>query len=117
MYNIVTFANIDIYYSAEVDGGGISFAHDYVAGVRQSFGRVERCFEWCAGPGFIGFALLAHGLCHSLCLADINPKAVAACQETVRRNHLKDHVTVYLSHFLVQIPTTEQWHLLVGNQP
>lgn len=117
MYNVVTFANLDIYYTPELDGGGISFAQDYVACVRQRFGPVERCFEWCAGPGFIGFAILAHELCHSLCLADINPKAVAACQETVRRNRLEDRVTVYLSDCLEQIPTTEQWDLVVGNPP
>src|SRR5437660_1873129 len=117
MYTVVKFAHLDIYYTHELDGGGISFAQDYVARVKQSFGCTGRVFEWCAGPGFIGFALLANGLCQSLCLGDINPKAVAACQETIQRNHLEEQVIVYLTDCLEQIPATEQWDLVVGNPP
>ena len=52
-----------------------------------------RAFEWCAGPRFIGFSLLGHGLCDTLCLADINPEAVSACERTIADNALTDRVS------------------------
>ena len=54
-------------------------------------------YEWCAGPGFIGFSLLGHGLCDSLCVADINPEAVAALRRTVATNGIGGQVSVYHS--------------------
>ena len=79
--------------------------------------RQARVFEWCAGPAFIGFAMLAHGLCETLCLADINPVAVAACRRTIAENGLAERVTVYHSDNLSAIPAEEQWDLVVGNPP
>ena len=84
-------------------------------GVR--IGRQERTFEWCAGPGFIGFSLLGHGLTDTLCLADVNPAAVDACNETIRRNGLEGRVDVYVSDGLAAIPASERWNLVVGNPP
>ncbi len=79
--------------------------------------RQQRVFEWCAGPGFIGFSLLAHGLCESLCLADVTPGAVRAARLTVRRNGLGRRVSVYRSDNLKQVPADERWTLVVGNPP
>ena len=76
-----------------------------------------RAFEWCAGPGFIGFSLLGHSLCQSLCLADINPEAVEACRRTVKDNSLSERVTIYHSDNLATVPATERWNLVVGNPP
>ncbi len=73
--------------------------------------------ELCSGPGFIGFSLLAHGLRDSLVLTDINPAAVAAAQETVRRNRLEGRVSVYLSDGLDGVPADERWDLVVSNPP
>jgi hypothetical protein len=93
-YQTVSYGSLAVCYTPELVGGGERYGQDYRAFVAQHLGPVHRVFEWCAGPGFIGFSLLAHGLCRSLCLADINPAAVAACRETVRRNGLADQVTV-----------------------
>jgi methylase of polypeptide subunit release factors len=79
--------------------------------------RQSRVFEWCADPGFIGFALLRYGFCDTLSLADINPEAVEACRLTVTQNGLAERVTDYDSDNLEGIPTLEQWDLLVGNPP
>jgi len=76
-----------------------------------------RAFEWCAGPGFIGFSLLGNGLCRSLCLADINPLAIEACRRTIRANNLADRVTLYRSDNLHQVPAAERWDLVVSNPP
>jgi methylase of polypeptide subunit release factors len=79
--------------------------------------KQERAFEWCCGPGFIGFSMLGNGLCETLCLSDINPAAVSSCQHTVRANKLADRVSVYQSDNLKSIPRSEIWNLIVSNPP
>ncbi len=85
--------------------------------IREHIGPVGHAFEWCAGPGYMGFALLGAGLCKRLTLADINPVAVAACRETIRLNGLEDRVSVYLSDNLRDVPEHEVWDLVFGDPP
>jgi len=113
----VEFNGIRVYYTKELDGGGAGFGQDYIEYVRANFPRQQRVFEWCSGPGFIGFSLLAHGLCDTLCLADINPLAVQACQKTIRENKLANKVKVHMSDNLKNIPSSEKWDLVVANPP
>jgi methylase of polypeptide subunit release factors len=109
---------ITIDYKAELDGGGIEFGQDFIPFLKSRNMPVQkRIFEWCCGPAFIGFSLLGHGLCETLCLADINPKAVSSCLNTVRTNGLGDRVSVYLSNNLKNIPSSEKWDLIVSNPP
>ena len=75
---------------------------------KRNMPKVARAFEWCAGPGFIGFSLLAHGLCDTLCLADVNPEAVAACRRTIARNGLAGKAAAYVSDNLKDIPASER---------
>lgn len=116
-YEIVRYEEIDVLWLPELDGGGRYFGQDFLPVVQHLFGRPKRVFEFCAGPGFIGFSLLAHGLCDALVLADVNPAAVAAAEATVARNGLEDRVTVYRSEGLSQIPDGERWDLVVSNPP
>jgi predicted RNA methylase len=117
-YKQATFADTRVSYKSHLDGGGRGFGQDFIP-LLQHYGlpKQGRVFEWCAGPGFIGFSLLAHGLCETLCLADINPEAVQACRRTVADNGLSDRVSVYCSDNLRDIPRTEQWDLVVSNPP
>lgn len=108
---------LEIVYARRLDGGGAAFLPSYVTAVRSLFGKVGRVHEFCAGLGLIGFGLLAEGLCDSLCLSEINPEAVRALRETVRRNGLEDRVSVYRSDGLKGIPTNERWDLVVANPP
>jgi methylase of polypeptide subunit release factors len=116
-YLTATYRDITVCYTDELVGGGESFGQEYLTVVEDRIGHVDRVFEWCAGPGFIGFSLLAHGLCESLCLADVNPTAVEAYRETIRRNQLQDRVTVYQSDCLNDIPADESWDFVSGNPP
>jgi methylase of polypeptide subunit release factors len=116
-YKTVVLGGIEVCYTDDLDGGGARYGQDYVDFVTQNVGARHRTFEWCAGPAFIGFSLLGHQLTDTLCLADVNPGAVAACEETIRRNGLEDRVRVYTSDCLEQIPATECWDLVVGNPP
>ncbi len=113
---IESYNGLSVYYHKNLRGGGQTFGQEYVT-LLSSAPPLGRVFEWCSGPAFIGFSLLAHGLCESLCLADVNPKAVAVCQRTIRANGLQNKVSVYLSDNLGRIPASEKWDLVVGNPP
>ncbi|MDN5003915.1 methyltransferase [Bradyrhizobium sp. GCM10027634] len=114
----VVLGGITVEYKSELDGGGIEFGQDFIPFLRsRRMPKQARLFEWCAGPAFIGFSMLGHGLCETLCLADINPAAVASCRNTVRLNHLEDRVSVYESNNLRGIPEAERWNLVVSNPP
>jgi hypothetical protein len=109
-WRYVTYGAIRVRYRDHLDGGGRTFGIDYLPLFRDLGMRPQpRVFEWCAGPGFVGFALLAHGFCETLCLADINPEAVEACRLTVAQNELAQRVVVYRSDNLDGIPKSERW--------
>jgi predicted RNA methylase len=119
-----TVAGIRVHYMDHLDGGGSTFwAHStfgtgFVPYLRnRGMPKQARTFEWCAGPGFIGFSLLGADLTETLCLADINPQAVAACRRSIDDNALAARVNVYQSDNLANIPQSEQWDLVVGNPP
>lgn len=102
----------------DLDGGGASFGQDYIRALLEiGISGCSRAFEFCAGPGYIGYSLLAHGICRTLALADINPIAVQAARTTAAFNGLTDRVSVYQSDGLAQIPPSEKWDLVVSNPP
>lgn len=113
------FGGITVHYSPDLDGEGTSMAAGFVDFLRQRYASeipFERALEWCAGPGFIGFALLAAGICRSLVLAEINPRAVAAALRTIDSNVLHDRVTVVLGDNLSGL-TAGRFDLVVSNPP
>jgi tRNA1(Val) A37 N6-methylase TrmN6 len=113
----VIYAKMRVFYRDHLDGGGMDFGQDYLRLVPRLSTRPRTVFEWCAGPGFISFSLLAHGLCDSVCLADANPDAIEVCRMTIDENRLSDRVRLYHSDCLDVIPSTERWDLVVGNPP
>lgn len=117
MRKCIRYNNIEVVYKKSLHGGGIRFGQQFIPIVRERFGHVGHVFEFCAGPGFIGFSLLANKLCDRLTLADINPEAVKVCDETVKKNNLGTVVATYVSDCLDNIPETEKWDLVVGNPP
>ncbi len=107
-----------VFDRSDLDGGGSSFGQDYIRVLTEiGLEGSGRLFEFCAGPGYIGYSLLARGFCKRLTLADVNPVAVQAAKKTADFNNIAHQVTVYLSNGLDQIPDTEKWDLVVGNPP
>lgn len=113
--------NLVVYYTEEMDGGGMDFGQEYVPVIQQRWpGRVfNRCYEWCSGPGFIGYALLDYGICQTVCFSDIYDPAVAMAQITSRVpiNNCASQVTAYLLRDLALLPRHEQFDLVVANPP
>jgi|SRR5581483_9179066 len=117
-WRTVSYGRIRVHYKKHLDGGGSSFGQEFIPFLRGlSMPKQGRAFEWCAGPGFIGFSMLAHGLCETLCVADINPEAVEACRRTIADNNLQARVACYRSDNLNDIPVSERWDLVVSNPP
>jgi len=116
-YNEARYKEIKVSYLPHLDGGGRGFGQEFVSAVKKKIGKVNHIFEFCAGPGFIGFSLMAHNLCNKLTLADINQEAIDACRHTIKSNYLENSVSVYLSDCLESIPKTEKWDLIVSNPP
>ena len=83
-YKSVKYKNIEVNYAPHLDGGGMGFGQEFLQVVKERFGKADHIFEFCAGPGFIGFSLLANKLCDKLTLADINPEACKVSEETVK---------------------------------
>ncbi|HEY3611840.1 MAG TPA: methyltransferase [Pseudonocardiaceae bacterium] len=112
----VAYDELTVLYLPHLDGGGRTFGQDVVRFVRDEIGPVGHALEWCAGPGFIGLALLAAGLCDRLTLADVNPAAVRMARQTVRHNDLAERVDVVESDGLDGLPS-HRFDLVVANPP
>ncbi len=115
-YQVMEYNDLRVHYLPELNGGGLTFGQQYVDFLHDNVGPVERLFEWCCGPAFIGFSLLAHGLCEELYLADVNPLAVSAVEATVEANGLAGKVHYYESDNLRDLPGIS-WDLVIGNPP
>lgn len=107
-----------VQHDSWMDGGGTWFGQEYIEIIGQRYpGRVfERCYEWCSGPAFIGFGILDHGLCHSLCVSDIYTEAIDRVNETIQLHKLSN-VSAYTTGTVAGLPEHEQFDLVVANPP
>ena len=113
---IFTNDGLKVHYETSLDGSGSWFARSYVDWIRKSDRpHYKRCFEWCAGPAFIGFSLLHGGVVDELVLADINPEVRPWIEKTRESNNLE--FTYYESDNFKQVPEHEKFDLVVGNSP
>lgn len=118
LYFSASYNNVlNIYLTNNLEGGGDMYTQDVLNFVARNVGKVDSVFEYCAGPGFMGFFLLAHDMCRTLSLADISPQAVKAMNMTVEENKLQDRVRVYQSDCLEAISADERWDFVVANPP
>jgi methylase of polypeptide subunit release factors len=109
--------NFRVSHDSAEDGGGTWFGQEYVSQL-QRYPRVfGRCLEWCSGPGFIGFALLAHGICRDLVLMDRYAPSATSVAETVRNNHCGDRARFYCLDRMAAMPHHERFDLVVANPP
>jgi SAM-dependent methyltransferase len=114
----VAYHGLLIFDRPELHGGGLWYAEDFSrALVHFGIGKCERIFDFCSGPGYIGYYLFASGYCKTLALADINPAATEAARYTARYNGIEDRISIYTSDVLEQIPSSEKWDLVVANTP
>lgn len=113
-------SGIQVHYDSWMDGGGTWFGQEYADIIRTRYtNRVfKRCYEWCSGPGYIGFNILANKLCQGLTLSDMYESAIVdAVSTTIQTNQLQDCVSAYVGNSLSILPKHEQFDLVVANPP
>lgn len=114
----VMYNGVVVYDKSNLNGEGHTVGQDYIRALLElGLKRCEWIFEFCSGPGYIGYSLLANGFCDKLTLADINPEAVTIVRKTARHSKIEHLVNIYQSDCLEQIPTQERWDLVVSNPP
>jgi methylase of polypeptide subunit release factors len=117
-YKIKDVYGISVYHTAITHGGGIPIYPDFALTVQDQYPNrtFNNCLEWCAGPGFIGFALLAKQICNHLTLADIYQPSIDLVNATIKFNKLNSNTSVFLSDNFKSIPSNK-FDLIVGNPP
>lgn len=114
----VCYNGITVFGSRDLDGEGTTVGQDYMRVLLElGLKRCEWIYEFCAGPGYIGYSLLGNGFCEKLTLSDINPVAFEAARRTAEYNGITHLVNVYYSDCLDSISDIEKWNLVVGNPP
>ena len=110
-----------VYYQPGMDGGGTWFGQEYAEILSEKYPerQFRNCLEWCAGPAFIGYNILDHGLCDQLTLLEIHAPTVAQAERsrTDSHNNCAELVTIYNSGTIADIPAAAQFDLIVGNPP
>jgi hypothetical protein len=112
---------ITVYFEGGMDGGGTTFGLQVVPVLKSLYpGRVfNRCYEWCSGPGFIGFDILGHGLCKQLWLGDIFRPALRAVDKTIEHLAPQYANCVFPIHIKdgSEISDSTKFDLIVANPP
>ena len=113
--------DIKIYWEQGLDGGGTIFSQDIVDIVKKLYpGRqFNHALEWCAGPAFIGFNLLANDVCTNLTLMDKHQPAVTMCNETIKNLSARysDRKVQALVADKISAMPDQKFDLVVGNPP
>ena len=114
----VSYHGLLVFDREDLNGGGLWQAQNYSRALLEfGVGPCKRIFDFCAGPGYVGYYLLASGYCKTLAMADINPAATDVARYTAEYNRIEEIVSIYTSDALQQIPESEKWDLVVGNMP
>lgn len=107
----------DVFYTNETNGGGDYFAIEYIDLVKEWYVKVDSILEWCAGPGFIGYGMLANDLCDKISFNDTFKPAIDQLEKTKLNSNCSDKIDIYLSKSLEGIPNNKKFNLIVGNPP
>lgn len=110
--------DLDVFYTPITNGGGDYFALEYAEVIYKFYGQVTNALEWCAGPGFIGYSLLASKLCNNISFLEMSNLAINQLYRTKENNtHYADSINIYQGDRLDCIPKTNKFDLVVGNPP
>lgn len=110
-----------VYYQTENDGGGTIFGQEYIEVLKTRYPKkvFNWCYEWCSGPGFIGYSILEHNLCHNLILTDMWAPAISDAEYTKNNLNIEiqKKINIHLLKDIALIPKKYKFDLIVGNPP
>jgi methylase of polypeptide subunit release factors len=109
---------ITIEHSRELDGGGTWISVDYLDTLEKAYPnrKFNKALEWCSGPGFIGFELLARKICNEMDFMDLHMPALDNIKQTICKNNLSYNINCILADKIEQLPP-KKYDLIVGNPP
>jgi tRNA1(Val) A37 N6-methylase TrmN6 len=76
--------DFDVHYTEDIDGRGRYHSQVYPLVLAKIYPgqQFNNCLEWCAGPGFIGFRLIADNIVNSITMMDMYGPALKVCETT-----------------------------------
>ena len=106
-----------IAYKANQNGGGMHFGQDYIDTLLKRYNKkFSKCYEFCSGPGYIGFSILGAGIAENLVLSDIYAPAGESVKATIDKNKIEGKVNFYLGAGVSAI-SEGNIDLVVSNPP
>ena len=110
--------DINIFYRKNENGGGMDFGQDYINIIKNKYGPQEKLFEFCSGPGFIGFSLLGAGLIkEKLILSDVHTPLKDSINKTLDNNNLRNIECLFYNVGKVKDITETDIDFIVSNPP
>lgn len=108
--------DIDVHWTVETNGNGTLFLPGYIDHFKTHYPnrKFNNALEWCAGPGFIGFGILASDICDKLSLLEMYKPACELLDKTIEVSNL-DNATVICADNVGVL--TDKYDLIVGNPP
>lgn len=114
-------ANFEVYFSREMEGGGLHFGQNYPRVLQYLYPdrQFAHCLEWCAGAAFIGFRILSDDLCKQLTLIEAYRPATEACKVTRANMPHRFTAPVHIVHGdkIQDLDPLLQYDLVIGNPP
>lgn len=116
--DFVQYFDLKINWSKDTDGCGNQMIDDFLDATQaiSEDTKFKNVLEWCSGPGYWGFGLLATGIAEHVTLADIYEPNKPAVLKTIKENNLQDRATFVLSDNFTNIPQ-QKFDLIVANPP
>ncbi len=105
------------FHNSTMCGGGLM--RDLLVERIRQHGRstYKRGYEWCAGSGPLGYALLDEKIVEHVTFSDLYQLGIDNCLTTAQRNNITDSVDAFLSSTIAGIPKIEPLDLVVSNPP
>lgn len=108
---------LDVYYTNETNGGGDYFALEYIDTIKEWYNCVDNILEWCSGPGFIGYGLLASNACNNITFNDMYSPAIQMLERTRENSTCPNNIAIHQGNTLDSMTTEKKFDLVVGNPP
>jgi 16S rRNA G1207 methylase RsmC len=100
-----------IYFRRGLDGGGSTQRQDFIKALGKNKKKYfNRIFEWCSGPGYIGYNLLDQKMCEHVVFSDIHQLAINFVNKTAEKSQYRavglSCINVLSCKKIVKLPKT-----------
>jgi len=116
--DFIQYFDLKIHWTKDLDGCGNTMIDDFIDATQaiSQDKKFNNTLEWCSGPGYWGFGLLATGITKNITLADIYEPNQPAVLQTIKENNLESKAQFFLSDNFTNIPQ-QKFDLIVANPP